>query len=64
MYTLGSRCNYYIMPFTAGYFSLVAISSFFKTKKGWQIGVVAQNRSALIAVVSPKFPSENSVLVE
>ena len=51
------------MPFTAGFFSLVVISLFFKIKKGWRIGVVAQNRSALIAVVSPKFPSENSVLI-
>jgi len=51
------------MPFTSGFFSLVVISSFFKIKKGWRIGVVAQSRSALIAVVSLKFPSENSVLI-
>lgn len=51
------------MPFTAGFFSLVVISLFFKTKKGWRTGVAVQNRIALIAVVSPKFLLENSVLI-
>ena len=51
------------MFFTAGFFNLEVISSYFKTKKGWLTGVVPQNGTALIAVVSPKCPLENSARI-